>query len=133
MMEYHQAETASVCLHLGKNSIAQSRCHVTLLKTCKILCEVDSATIVLTGGTPEGMNAESGVFEYSGLGGENVTSLNHKMQKVETRQDSGLAIRELPSLLHPRFGHACGQYTFGDSQVKLYSSFAAMQWLVYYI
>ena len=30
--------------------------------------QVDESTIILTGGTPEGMNAESGVFEYSGLG-----------------------------------------------------------------
>ena len=30
--------------------------------------QVDESTIILTGGTPEGMNAETGVFEYSGLG-----------------------------------------------------------------
>ena len=36
-------------------------------------CQADMSTIILTGGTSEGMNAESEVFEYSGLGGENVT------------------------------------------------------------
>ena len=30
--------------------------------------QVDESTIILTGGTPEGMRAETGVFEYSGLG-----------------------------------------------------------------
>lgn len=33
-----------------------------------IFDQVDESTIILTGGTPEGMNAETGVFEYSGLG-----------------------------------------------------------------
>ena len=30
--------------------------------------QVDESTIILTGGTPEGMKAETGVYEYSGLG-----------------------------------------------------------------
>ena len=30
--------------------------------------QVDETTIILTGGTPEGMKAETGVYEYSGLG-----------------------------------------------------------------
>ena len=88
------------------------------------------STIILTGGTSEGMNAESEVFEYSGLGGENVTFSISKCKKTKTKshisnpgtshhdQDSGLAIRELPSLTQPRFGHACGLYIMGESQVN---------------
>ena len=30
--------------------------------------QVDESAIILTGGTPEGMRAETGVYEYSGLG-----------------------------------------------------------------
>ena len=30
--------------------------------------QVDETTIILTGGTTEGMKAETGVYEYSGLG-----------------------------------------------------------------
>ena len=93
-------------------------------------CQADMSTIILTGGTSEGMNAESEVFEYSGLGGENVTFSISKCKEAKTKshipnpgtsshheQDSGLAIRELPSLIHPRFGHACGLYTMEESQV----------------
>ena len=49
-----------------------------------------------------GISTESLVTEYSGLwAGKEVTS------------------RELPPLLHPRYQHACGWYTVGDSHVRL--------------
>ena len=88
-----QAETASNCPHLEKNSIVQSRFNFfwqifmpenLQASNSEHHCEVDVSTIVLTGGTHEGMNAESGVFEYSGLGGENVIQIqsqNAKRQK----------------------------------------------------
>ena len=65
-------------------------------------CSIQTSpnTIILTGGEYTG--TQSLVTEYSGLdAGEEVTS------------------RELPPLLHPRFLHACGCYSVGDSQVRL--------------
>ena len=58
-------------------------------------------SLVLTGGE----YTSSLATEYTGLGaGEEVTS------------------RELPPLLHPRYHHACGWYSVGDSQVRLVTS-----------
>jgi len=67
--------------------------------------QVDETTIILTGGTPEGMKAETGVFEYAGLG--------------QSYEDSGVSMRELPSLIHPRFAHACGQYLMDNTKVLI--------------
>ena len=93
------------------------------------------------------MNAESEVFEYSGLGGENVNRLivifwkkkikvkvhiqtlhqsSHPDSSPAHDQDSGLAIRELPPLIHKRFAHACGKYTLGDNQVLFFILFAVV-------
>ena len=82
-------------LHMYCQQLGSSYCirqpkwllqHFFSLKMSKHPFQADMSTIILTGGTSEGMNAESEVFEYSGLGRENVTFSISKCRGVYSSQ-----------------------------------------------